>query len=135
MALAEKASDERKEYFSVYVEYNKVLRTWFVTFGIGGPLLLLANPAITATLIKKASLRPVVFAFLVGCAVQILNVILNKTSSWYAHSFCDDETAQPNSLIRFLIRTQKMYWIDAVVDITTFIVFGYSVIRLLIALI
>ena len=43
MALAETENDERKEYFSAYTEYNKILRTWFVTFGVGGPLLLLAN--------------------------------------------------------------------------------------------
>ena len=29
--------------YATYLEYNKVLRTWFVAFAIGGPALFLAN--------------------------------------------------------------------------------------------
>jgi len=41
-AAKKTALDEASGHFGNYAEYNKLLRTWFVAFGIGGPTLLRA---------------------------------------------------------------------------------------------
>src|SRR5947207_1210929 len=40
---AMKAVPDGKEEFVAYTDYNKVLRSWFVAFGVGGPALFLIN--------------------------------------------------------------------------------------------
>ena len=30
-------------FYATYLEYNRVLRTWFVGFGVGGPVLFLVQ--------------------------------------------------------------------------------------------
>jgi hypothetical protein len=37
------ASADGKEELSAYLEYNKILRSWFVAFGVGRPALFLIN--------------------------------------------------------------------------------------------
>lgn len=37
---------DASESYSSYFEYNKILRTWFVAFGVGGPALFLINESI-----------------------------------------------------------------------------------------
>ena len=135
MTATTPANDDRKEYFSNYSEYNKTLRTWFVTFGIGGPLFLLSNPGITTTLNQKNALGPVALTFLLGCTLQILMAIFNKTCSWYAYDFCDEKVRTPNGVIRWLITTQRVFWVDVIIDIITFILFALATIYLFSALV
>ena len=78
---AEDASDG----FGAYLEYNKVLRTWFVGFGIGGPALLLVNNSIAKSLVEAGQLRAVVFLFLLGTTAQVLGALLNKIANWYVY--------------------------------------------------
>ena len=39
-----------KDLFANYMEYNKALRTWFVTFGLGGVSIFLINDKLGAAL-------------------------------------------------------------------------------------
>ncbi len=74
-----------KESFSTYLEYNKVLRTWFVAFGVGGPALFLVNEKIAQRLASAGMLRDVAAFFLIGVAAQIIGALLNKTTNWYVY--------------------------------------------------
>ena len=51
------------EYFKPYEEYSKVLRTWFVAFGIGAPVLLLTNERIAEAIKASGEARGVVSLF------------------------------------------------------------------------
>jgi len=48
---------EREEYFKAYEEYSKVLRTWFVAYGIGGPVLLLTNETLAKAIKASGQVR------------------------------------------------------------------------------
>ena len=71
--------------FQAYAEYNKILRTWFVAFGIGGPAFFLVNDKLAGALVKEGQLRLVVSLFLAGAAAQILGAFLNKLANWYVY--------------------------------------------------
>src|SRR5438128_12646573 len=79
------AMEDPADSFSTYLEYNKVLRTWFVAFGVGGPALFLVNDKIAQQLVKAGLLREVAALFLLGAAAQILGALLNKISNWYVY--------------------------------------------------
>jgi hypothetical protein len=77
--------------YATYLEYNKVLRTWFVAFGIGGPALFLANETLAKRLAQVGLLKPVVALFLAGVAAQVLGAFINKIANWYVHlAYTDD---------------------------------------------
>jgi hypothetical protein len=50
-------TDDGKDELSAYLEYNKILRSWFVAFGVGGPALFLINAQISKILADKGELR------------------------------------------------------------------------------
>lgn len=78
--------------FEKYSEYNKILRSWFVAFGIGGPALFLVNDAVRNKLSESADLKLVAILFLLGAAAQILVAFINKITNWYIYHGTQDET-------------------------------------------
>ena len=64
----ERAYDAAIGYYGNYQEYNKLLRTWFVAFGIGGPALLYSKPELLQELSDTDRSR-IVWAFLLGSAI------------------------------------------------------------------
>lgn len=36
-------NQKKNDYFKVYQEYNLILRAWFVSFGVGAPVIFLVN--------------------------------------------------------------------------------------------
>jgi hypothetical protein len=87
--LAQDASvaeaDDGTDNYSSYMEYNKVLRSWFVAFGIGGPALLLVNTHIATSLKNGGCLRYVALLLLSGVAAQVAGALLNKHINWYVY--------------------------------------------------
>lgn len=63
-------TDEREkqklEYFESYNEYNKILRSWFVAFGIGGPVIFLTNDALYVDFLELDKRGCIFTLFLVG---------------------------------------------------------------------
>src|SRR4051812_11034794 len=99
MSKAMKNSSRRKEAeefdpsdsYSSYLEYNKILRTWFVAFGAGVPALLLVQKEISERLLKIGELKFVAILFIVGVASQVFGALLNKVSNWYVYRSVGDE--------------------------------------------
>jgi hypothetical protein len=77
------SDDDGKDLFATYTEYNKTLRTWFVTFGLGAPALFLTNSTLSETLKASGNARIVIFSFLIGCAAQVGVALINKIAAWY----------------------------------------------------
>src|SRR5579863_7876767 len=80
------STETYKDLFANYSEYNKVLRTWFVTFGLGGVSVFLINDKLGTTLKASGYMPVIVYAFLVGCALQILIALINKNCAWHAYN-------------------------------------------------
>jgi hypothetical protein len=78
-------SHDGSNEFAAYTEYNKVLRAWFVAFGVGGPALFLINDEIGTRLAKTGQLGSVAKLFLIGTGSQIAGAFINKVSNWYVY--------------------------------------------------
>ena len=122
----EQEPDDGADSFSTYFEYNRVLRTWFVAFGVGGPALFLVNEAVAQRLAAEGQLRLVVVLFLIGAGAQVIGALLNKVANFYVYSSVLDEetTSSPKYAIASWLTRQ--FWIDIVLDVVTIAVFGYA---------
>jgi hypothetical protein len=125
------AKEDPAESFSTYLEYNKVLRTWFVAFGVGGPALFLVNDKIAERLVKLGMLREVAALFLIGAAAQIVGALLNKITNWYVYIAAYEPTFRGTRMHKLSEWFTHQFWFDILVDVVTIICFGYAAWRML----
>lgn len=119
-----------QDHWASYVEYNKLLRSWFVSFGIGGPVLLLLNPGLLVTLKEDGLAFAVVGLFLAGCTFQIVIAMLNKTVAWYMYCSEHDTARRSAKWYARCERLSESYAIDLTLDILTLLAFVAAVLLL-----
>ncbi len=123
MAREKKGTRAAGAYFDSYAEYNRILRSWFVAFGIGGLAMFLVEDTLRDALIRSGAARQVVVLFLAGVALQILVAGLNKYANWYCYAGEDDAAYQRTAAYRFWSGIARQFIIDVLVDIATAVCF------------
>lgn len=95
MSETEQQSDSETAdtLFDDYNEFAKVLRTWFVAWGIGGPVLFATNLTVRAKLTASGHARFITLLFLAGVGLQVILAILNKTALWLCYAAKREERA------------------------------------------
>ncbi len=119
-------SDDGSGSFAAYADYNRILRTWFVAFGIGGPAYFLVNEKIAERLAKIGELRYVATLFIVGAAAQILGSLLNKAANWYVYRSTWNDAATENLRFRIAEWLSDQFLIDLGLDAVTVVSFGLA---------
>lgn len=115
--------DAAKDSYLNYAEYNKALRTWFISFGLGAFVLFMIHPEFVKLLKATNHFREVVYLFLAGCLLQVLVAGMNKYSSWHMY-FAYRNGRTPNGFWKWL---DNAFWIDKLLDILTFTFFSCSI--------
>jgi len=82
MTDSEDLKKEAAGYYKDYQHYNRILRVWLVTFGIGGPVLLLVEQSVRTKLICDEVFEWVLVLFLSGVFLQVLLTFLNKFTAY-----------------------------------------------------
>ena len=106
-------------YFESYAEYNRILRSWFVAFGVGGLALFLLESPVRETLFASGQTRVLVMLFLIGLTAQIVVAFLNKYANWHCYYGEDNPAYQRSRTYRFWSRISSQFWIDMIFDILT----------------
>jgi hypothetical protein len=119
MARARKENHAASAYFDSYAEYNRVLRSWFVAFGAGGPALFLVEEKLRAALIASGQTQLVVALFLSGVALQLLVAGINKYANWYCYAGEDDAVYRRTAAYRFWSGVARQFFIDVLADLAT----------------
>jgi hypothetical protein len=122
---------EARDFHERYREYNKALRTWFVGFGIGGPVLLLTNDTVLSRLVSGGWFRAVSLLFISGAGAQIIIAFVNKMTTWYGYYASMDAIFAKTKTGQFWIRIDKQFWMDIVCDLFSMIAFAGAIIILL----
>ena len=118
-------------YYTVYEEYSKTLRTWFVAYGIGAPVLLLNNDELRRAVIASGVTTSRALLFLTGVGLQVALAAVNKAVAWILYAEADEQAARRDGdspvarkwYQRFAARISAQFWIDLLVDIVTGVVF------------
>lgn len=119
MPRAKKNEALSQAYFESYAEYNRILRSWFVAFGIGGLALFLLESPLREILYSSGQTRVLVSLFLIGVTAQIVVAFLNKYANWYCYFGEDNPAFQRSGLYRFWSSIASQFWIDIIFDILT----------------
>jgi hypothetical protein len=123
-----KHEDTPEEVVKAYLEYNRILRTWFVAFGIGGPALFLAKPEIAQRLLDGGrQLRHVALLFLIGAGCQVVGAFVNKCANWTVYFGLIDEPFTGSWSYQVGLWLVEQFWIDFILDLATLGTFGYAV--------
>jgi hypothetical protein len=124
--VEEDDEDDASGTFDAYFEYNRILRTWFVVFGVGGPVLFLTNEKISTQLIRVNQFRLVVVLFLVGVGLQVFGAFVNKVANWYVFQATVAENVEGTRRHKFSEWLLDNFWIDISLDFGTISAFGYA---------
>jgi hypothetical protein len=118
-------------YYQEYSEYAKNIRLWFVAYGVGGPALLLTQPALYDSISRSDDIQAVAIAYFAGVIVQILTALLYKAAAWNLHRSKERGQGRPS---RWAERVESWYWLDLVADLTTLALFAFATVCVLRAL-
>jgi hypothetical protein len=113
------ALETHQESYKNYADYNGVLRTWFVSFGLGALVLFMIHPDFVNLLREKNHFLIVVLLFLAGCLGQIAVALINKFSSWHVY----DATKKGIPTGKWTSYFYNAFWIDKFIDTATVVSF------------
>ncbi len=123
--------DLTKECYEKYSEYNKILRSWFIAFGIGGPALFLTNKELRDELISKAQMESVALLFLVAVFIQVIAAYVNKSANWYVYMGGEKQNLKDNRWYKFNRWLINQFWMDIVMDLGTLSLFAVAAAKVL----
>jgi len=122
-----------EDYYKVYEGYSTTLRTWFVAYGVGAPVLMLNNEKVRDAVTKSGEARTLALFFLAGVALQVLLAALNKATAWILYSAAG--ASKKHSAKRWYQRwadvISEQFWIDLTVDVLTGVAFVMATFKLL----
>ena len=119
-----------------YSEYNKVLRTWFVAFGVGVPGTLLLNTDTRILVTESGSAEFLLLCLLGGTALQIFVTFLNKYVAWSNDLILDRKAGRNPSdppagpITKAIASLAEKIWIDFAIDVITGVLFMLALARL-----
>lgn len=131
-------NDEPKsEYYPSYAEFSKTLRTWFVAYGIGGPVVLVGNERAWKAIVASGLSIHIGLLFLMGGGLQVVSAFLNKHAMWHmyiaepAPSDTAKDAARRQALkekcpYRIAYWYSEQNWIDELLDFYTLLAFAWA---------
>jgi len=115
-----------EEYLEAYGEFSKVLRTWFVAYGIGAPVLLVTNETVSRVIKASGSAKTIAGCFLAGVALQILLATSNKAAMWVLYYGEENQSFKQGSSYELGYWFSEHISIDLFVDAVTLVLFGIA---------
>jgi hypothetical protein len=124
--MTEQNNKKANEFYAVYEEYSKTLRTWFVAYGIGGPLLFLSNEKLWVKITNSGEARIIGICFLAGVAAQVILSCLNKTLMWALYYGEVNPPSKRHKRYKIADWLSEQMWIDFAVDVFTLVVLAIA---------
>ena len=123
-----------KGFYEPYVGFARALRTWFIAYGIGAPVLLIQSETCWTKLMNSGQALIPVFFFLTGVVIQILTAMVYKTAMWYL--YMGELNEKMKLKIRYKISDwlSESYCVEFIIDFGTLCFFAlatYMVISIL----
>ena len=119
-------SDHSAEYLQAYGEFAKVIRTWFVAYGIGAPVLFLTNEKLSIALKQSGSAKCIAALFMAGVAFQVVIAAANKFSMWGIYYAEINSNFKRHRRYKIAYWFSEAFWIDLITDLATMGLFGWA---------
>jgi hypothetical protein len=130
MCTSSDDTDYHKEdmYGESFTRYENMLRTWFVAYGIGGPVLFMTQDSLRRALAASPNARLIVIFFLSGLLVEVLENFLYKMCMWYLYREAAKENNSPR-MYTFSKWVENHNFIDIMFDLLTIAFFTAATIK------
>jgi len=127
------AKDEEEDsgFYEAYAGFARALRTWFIAYGIGGPVIFLTNEAAAKILLASGAARTVAYCFLLGVALQIVTALSYKSAMWHLYMGELDPEKKSRRLYKASDWLTQQYWLEVILDIGTLGLFGWATLKTL----
>ena len=119
-------STERDKLFETYAEHTRILRTWLVAYGVGGPVLILTNDTVFAEISKSVNAPCVAILFGIGVAAQVAIALINKVSIWVVYYGEEHESFRATRCYKIADGVSRQFWIDAGADVISIGTFAWA---------
>jgi hypothetical protein len=117
--------DKASDFFDEYKDFAKVLQTWFVAYGIGGPVLLLTNDTLRCKIFASGHACCIGAAFLTSVALQVILGFLNKNALWFCYRAAREPRLKRQRVYRVAHRWAYEFCIEFTLDcISLILLFG-----------
>lgn len=127
MKTAPKDSESKaSQYYKVYEEYSKALRTWLVTYGIGAPALFVTNETAAKALKAAPDAKSIALLFFFGVAIQILLASSNKVAMWALYYGETNRSFKRTKKYWVADWISEQFWIDVLVDFAAMVLFAIA---------
>ena len=123
-------TNEKEKFFSLYSEYTRILRTWLVAYGIGGPVLFVTNDQISKKIADSGQGACIAYLFLSGVLCQVILTLINKWVNWYIFATTLG-SEKSTCLYRICDWISEQFWFDVVMDLGSIALFAAATIMIL----
>lgn len=117
------SESQRDEFYHAYEDYSRSLRTWFVAYGIGFPVLAVSNDSVSKALIGTGSAKWIVGLFICGVALQVIEAGVNKWCMWLCYEGEESVEAQNTKRASYAYEVSKWWLLDVACDLGSVISF------------
>jgi len=117
---------KRQENGEAFDRYEKMLRTWFVAYGIGGPILFMTQASLRTRLVAAPNGWLIGILFLAGLAAQVFESFLYKMTTWYLYRGEVKDHTKHRLIYKFSEGVESNYWIDVIFDLSTITLFAVA---------
>ena len=125
MNTSSQETDYHKEdvYGEAFDRYEKMLRTWFVAYGIGGPVLFLTQDTLRKAFVAAPNARMIGALFLLGLLAQVVESFLYKICMWHLYFHEAEKDKKYPLMYKYSKKVEDNYWIDIFFDLFTIVMF------------
>jgi hypothetical protein len=118
-------------FYEAYSGFARSVRVWFISYGIGAPVIFLTNNEAWKVMAASGQGRSVAYLFLAGVAVQILAALLYKTAMWYLYVSELAPDTKRRRMYTFAEWLSESYFLEWIFDLTTLVVFVMGTLKVL----
>ena len=122
---------EETGFDEAYLSFARTLRTWFVAYGIGVPVLFLNQASLLDRLLRSGQALVVARCFLAGVLVQIGTAIVYKAAMWHLYRAEYHAEIKDMLLFPFFEWVSDAYWLEFLLDAMTLALFTIGTVKTL----
>ena len=123
------AQKEERGFEEPYLTFARTLRTWFVAYGIGVPVLFLNQEKLFDRLVRSGQAGAVAAYFLAGVAVQIVTAIVYKAAMWHLYRAEYHAAVKKTLLFPFFDWISDAFWLEFALDGVTLALFAIGTVK------
>ncbi len=131
MAIKSKKEKIENGFHAVYSDFAKIFRLWLVAYGIGVPVILLPRENVILELKAVADGRRIIFSFFAGVFIQVALAWLYKLSMWWSYMWETNRLQEDSGKYKFIDWFTTAFWVEALADWFTIILYSYATLRIL----